>query len=466
MESNEFASVPELSTGEQTDSSVKMNLTKMGWHLATLVVVAQCSGIVILLLLQLLFPQLVEQNFTFFSVLLSLVAMDLIAVPIFWALSRKLPNAKMHDNKFTIIEFFGCLSVLFFFEFVGALLGRLAQSVIAVDQSEQITDIVSGSAGIVSLIYVGIVGPFFEEMVFRKWLIDKTAFKGRRFAILLSGLCFGLFHCNLSQFFYATLIGFLFAYIYERTGKIWITIAYHMIMNLTSLGLAQLVSPNAITVSPIEMIIGLLMIVLYICGGVYFFVNLKRVKVEENEGAPSIAGSIGELFKNGGIWGFYMVCILFLVVSLVATAAETNADIQNAVDITVTIEKKDSEYSLSPKTCSDRFEVENSGDYIFSFEWSCDEKPSFITGACVRDSEDNIVTYVTGDIVSATMDSIHLEPGTYSVEYTMLATKEECLSYCEDCGSPVENPENFEVPDYLGDEGSFEMHYEMSAEPQ
>ena len=50
-------------------------------------------------------------------------------------------------------------------------------------------------------------------------------------AILLSGFMFDLFHKNLQQFIYATVIGIIFAYIYIRTGRLRYSIILHMLIN-------------------------------------------------------------------------------------------------------------------------------------------------------------------------------------------------------------------------------------------
>ncbi len=82
------------------------------------------------------------------------------------------------------------------------------------------------------IITVGIVVPLLEELLFRKLLIDSTSKYGFGASILLSGLIFGLFHGNFVQFFYATALGILFAYIYASTGKLRYTALLHMGYNL------------------------------------------------------------------------------------------------------------------------------------------------------------------------------------------------------------------------------------------
>ncbi len=81
---------------------------------------------------------------------------------------------------------------------------------------------------------VGILAPIFEELLFRKVLVDRLSGYGETLAIVASGLMFGLFHGNFQQAVFAALIGGFFAYVYLRTGRIIYTILLHMCVNLTT----------------------------------------------------------------------------------------------------------------------------------------------------------------------------------------------------------------------------------------
>lgn len=76
-----------------------------------------------------------------------------------------------------------------------------------------------------------ICAPIFEELFFRKFIIDRITTFGELPAVLLSGFMFGLFHGNLSQFPYAFTIGIFFGILYIRTGKILYPILLHGMVN-------------------------------------------------------------------------------------------------------------------------------------------------------------------------------------------------------------------------------------------
>ena len=87
---------------------------------------------------------------------------------------------------------------------------------------------------VIRSLVVGVGAPVFEELIFRKVLIDRTIKYGEYVSIVMSGIMFGLLHGNFSQFFFAALVGMLFAYVYIRTGRVRYTIFLHMAINLSS----------------------------------------------------------------------------------------------------------------------------------------------------------------------------------------------------------------------------------------
>lgn len=87
----------------------------------------------------------------------------------------------------------------------------------------------------VQVICLGIIIPIGEEILMRGLVYKRmTHLISKRRAMVISALIFGLMHGNLVQFLYATGIGILLAYLYERFDTIKAPIFAHMILNLTS----------------------------------------------------------------------------------------------------------------------------------------------------------------------------------------------------------------------------------------
>lgn len=87
-----------------------------------------------------------------------------------------------------------------------------------------------------------VIAPVCEEYLFRWLLLGRLRPYGERFAAWASALCFGLFHGNLNQFFYACAIGLIFAAVVLKTGRLWQAALLHAAINFVGTGLVPLLS--------------------------------------------------------------------------------------------------------------------------------------------------------------------------------------------------------------------------------
>ena len=186
-----------------------------------------------------------------FTWALIVVPLYVIGFPMLALLLKKVPvmNLEKHSMKFwqfLLIVLMGCGICG-----VGSVLGIFVSLPILlpfgkdINDANALSEIMSNSSPIMRILVVGILAPIFEELIFRKLLIDHVVKYGEWIAVFLSGLMFGMFHGNFQQFFFATGLGMLFAYIYVRTGQVWYTILFHMVVNLSS---------SAITLGILEMV--------------------------------------------------------------------------------------------------------------------------------------------------------------------------------------------------------------------
>lgn len=152
-----------------------------------------------------------------------------------------MPIAVMLMGKSTVIEtrkfdmkpglFFKLLLMCLPMMWAGSVFGSMLSMVLSNGEATDRVADLAMQTNIWNVVFLVIVGPIFEEWLFRKQLIDHTRKYGEKTSILLSGLAFGLFHMNLFQFFYAFLLGLMFGYVYTRTSKLRYSTAMHMIIN-------------------------------------------------------------------------------------------------------------------------------------------------------------------------------------------------------------------------------------------
>lgn len=150
-----------------------------------------------------------------------------------WILSS-VPGQPGEQKKMKIGDFFIALIMCFPFMVGGGMLGNLLAGILSGGRaSNNVAEIIAHQDLLTTLTMI-IAAPVMEEMIFRKLLIDRTVRFGEKHAIVFSALAFGLFHCNVYQFFYAFGIGLIFGYVYVRTRKIRYTMLMHFIINFLS----------------------------------------------------------------------------------------------------------------------------------------------------------------------------------------------------------------------------------------
>ena len=120
---------------------------------------------------------------------------------------------------------------------IGAFLGQYGNILIGLFQQylnpevyQETQSLISDGKSIWSLIFwMGIIAPLAEEIIFR-WLVFLRMRDNMRVvtAALLSGLCFGIYHMNLLQGVYATILGALFALLLEWSGKLFTLSLIHI----------------------------------------------------------------------------------------------------------------------------------------------------------------------------------------------------------------------------------------------
>ena len=91
------------------------------------------------------------------------------------------------------------------------------------------------------VLFVAILPALFEEFVHRGLILRGTSsVVGYRKAIIISSLLFGLMHLNISQFFYATILGILMGFVATMTRSIWPAVIIHFCNNFINVLLSYL----------------------------------------------------------------------------------------------------------------------------------------------------------------------------------------------------------------------------------
>ena len=192
---------------------------------------------VITVILQVTLKHLIPKDApAYASALVNFVPMYLIAFPIYLVISKRLPASPPEQHRMNIgqilLTFPCCECIAIAGNFVGIIINLILTLLLGIrTDSTMLAQGLFGESTFVFVIAAVICAPIVEEMIFRKILIDRVRKYGELPAILISGIMFGMFHGNFTQFFYAAALGLLFAWVYIRTGKVIHTIIMHFMIN-------------------------------------------------------------------------------------------------------------------------------------------------------------------------------------------------------------------------------------------
>ena len=214
-----------------------------------------------------------------------------IVIPLIYLAIRKLPRFEISKKRLGIKCFFKCTCISFSIGFLGSVFTLVLMNIInkatGIKTVNSIVADISSMSSITLIMLACIMAPIYEELLFRKLLIDRMANYGEVTAMLLSGIMFGLLHGNIYQFFYTTIGGCFFAFVYLRTGKIQYTIGLHMLMNSFSAAARAIISPlercNKTAAYVCAGVFGVMALVVIVLGVVFMVRDRKRFVFEHHE---------------------------------------------------------------------------------------------------------------------------------------------------------------------------------------
>ncbi|MDC7294899.1 CPBP family intramembrane metalloprotease [Butyrivibrio sp. DSM 10294] len=275
------------------------------------------------------------------NILITYAVLVLITYPGMYLAIRNLEKTEIPKKSMGIGMLIACFPIAYTLGALSNLVGTIINIRIGAATGKgavnPILDVMTGVPPVVMFLVAVVLAPICEELTFRKFLVDRTVRFGEKTAVLMSGLVFGLYHGNFSQFVYAFVLGAFFAYVYLRTGKIIYTILMHMFVNGISTVLAQVVTQgldieemtgyiyggdmeaymnycteHAAAIAAVGLI-GLFIILFLIAGVVLIAVNAKKVKF------AAVPGELekGNIFKNVIINVGMIVFILYCLANIV-----------------------------------------------------------------------------------------------------------------------------------------------------
>ena len=238
MEQQEQVSYNKAVSGSDNRIQMKATYNKMGIIMTVMTVIVIGLQFAYGKFLPLVFgTDIIEKDWFAFGQII--LPFHLVAFSAVMLIGRKMECQSIVQHKMKLPQILGAALMCAAVVAAGSIIGSLVNMAVVLPfngdpNTTALSELMMGSGFFWRVLTVGILAPIVEEVIFRKFLIDRTVKYGEFAAILASGLLFGIFHGNFSQFFYAFGLGMFFAFIYIRTGKVWYVIALHMLVNLTS----------------------------------------------------------------------------------------------------------------------------------------------------------------------------------------------------------------------------------------
>lgn len=336
-------------TGTLSEADAKRYFSRVGLSVAVLMVVYYAAIVLVEIVIGTFAPWLFDYSLV--SQLISIVPLYAIAVPCFYGMLRVLPRDAVQPDPMGGKNFFVLLCVTVALMMAGNYIGNMiivfVSAFFGASPVNPVEAATVGQAWWINLIFVGILAPILEELVFRKMLCNRLLPLGEGYAVVLSGVIFGLVHGNFFQFFYAFALGAVFAFVYIKTGRIRYSMVYHALINLTGGVLTPWLSERLEPVLQDEflnelmtlagsgdtdavsallmphmrplmilLVYDVLLTVAAICGAVFLFRRWKKVRLEKGLLPPPREGRVANVFCNVGVAAALTVFTGIFVLSL------------------------------------------------------------------------------------------------------------------------------------------------------
>lgn len=310
----------------------KKSFSRIGWYVFSIFLLSTVLQLVVAKVVLTIWPNAFRYAIVVWSC--SYVPMYLFAVPLSSLLLKELPRKYVEKKKMAPTQFLCCVPIALFLMYAGNVVGLLITFVLQTLTGIQMVnplDMVLNSPLYIRVLVVVIIGPFMEEFIFRKQIIDHTRMYGEKTAVIVSAVLFGLFHGNLSQIFYACTLGMLLGYLYVRTGTIRYGYYLHMIVNFLGgivapfflnslqktgggvLNFSTKISGEQVVVYLLFMGYAMVLFIVGILGLILFFLNRKKVffRIEEKEIAKEEVWKI--VYLNTGMILFFSLIIVVVI---------------------------------------------------------------------------------------------------------------------------------------------------------
>ena len=338
--------------GHETGLACKKAVSKCNMSVLIYLIVTSVVALILSFVIGfagVMFPSLIQfiettaLGYNLYVGLFQVIVMYVIGFPVFYLMTRHLErrdtSVKENLKFFDFIQLvIGIVGIMFIGSLVSGFVTDIINAQLGIEVEDTLSNLVNELDIWTVIIVFVIIGPIFEELIFRKIFIDTIGKYNIRLAIFISAASFSLFHGNITQAIYTFGGGLILSWVYAKTKNFIYPVLLHMSLNffgsipsllvtdsldrligmtdeeiMTSTDptvLSDLMKVNAVYYMQIGfMALGGLLILSMILGG--FF----KLKKDENEVKIPFFKKLRILFFN---WGTF----LFVIYSIITIALD------------------------------------------------------------------------------------------------------------------------------------------------
>ena len=259
----------------------------------------------------------------------SMLPIYLFGFPVLCMFTAKLPRARAEKTALTLSSVVTIICISFAAMSVGNQISRIIRGVFDTlrdtPMQNPITNMTSGASLVTNILFLSVLAPIFEELMFRKYLCSRLLPFGETVAIVASAAIFGLVHGNFFQLFYAFLMGLVLGYTYVKHGNILFNIAIHALINLVFGSIPTLISDKLILFLENQTLDALLLALPFIaiallhsyytsafsvCGIAFLAMNRKKIRFAPLPAPLETRPALKAMLCNVGVILFfiYIIC--------------------------------------------------------------------------------------------------------------------------------------------------------------
>lgn len=132
---------------------------------------------------------------------------------------------------------------------------------------------------LLSALYIGIIAPVSEELIFRGVILNKAR-KALPFvgANILQALCFGIYHLNLVQGAYAFILGIYLGYVCYKFKTVIGSILLHMLINISGMLLNYVLTDKLVS----NVFVVIILLIASALGVIYSTISIRKKGLAED----------------------------------------------------------------------------------------------------------------------------------------------------------------------------------------